>query len=366
MRLLTADKTGLHAGLAAMADEATVYGVKRKGTGFAYGRLSAEDDLRLDYDITLLPPNKYWLPEETPLFRYEPPPKARTLPAGQSGPAIVIGVHPYDLHALKTLDAVFLGYGPDDSYKARREANVIVGVDCLHPWPYAFAPSMGTALPPEGLFDLWLTDLGDAYLIEAATEKGSALCKRYLKTRVAAKTAAPRRDELRAEALGRYRLRLDVPAAEIPRVLDAGWDSPMWEELGRKCFSCASCTMTCPTCVCFRIMDRNAADGTSGCACAGGIAACSTASPRWRAEKTSALRARKGCVTGCTARGNICWSVGAPRAASAAAAASTPASSTSQAPSTRGTAWRKRRQEGRLEAGGRARHLPSEVRRSRD
>ncbi len=264
MRLLTADKTGLHAGLAAMADEATVYGVKRKGTGFAYGRLSAEDDLRLDYDITLLPPNKYWLPEETPLFRYEPPPKARTLPAGQSGPAIVIGVHPYDLHALKTLDAVFLGYGPDDSYKARREANVIVGVDCLHPWPYAFAPSMGTALPPEGLFDLWLTDLGDAYLIEAATEKGSALCKRYLKTRVAAKTAAPRRDELRAEALGRYRLRLDVPAAEIPRVLDAGWDSPMWEELGRKCFSCASCTMTCPTCVCFRIMDRNAADGTSG------------------------------------------------------------------------------------------------------
>ena len=123
---------------------------------------------------------------------------------------------------------------------------------------------MGTALAPEGLFDLWLTDFGDAYLIETATEKGAALCKRYLKTRAATRAAVPRRDELRAEALGRYRLRLDVPAADIPRVLDAGWDSPMWEELGRKCFSCASCTMTCPTCVCFRVVDRNTIDGTSG------------------------------------------------------------------------------------------------------
>ena len=90
---------------------AAAYGVKRKGTGFAYGRLSGEDELRLELrSITLLPPNKYWLPEETPLFRYEGR-RRRRFPfwAGRGGPAIVIGVHPYDLHALKTLDAVFLG-----------------------------------------------------------------------------------------------------------------------------------------------------------------------------------------------------------------------------------------------------------------
>jgi len=250
-----------------MAGETAVYGVRQRGPGFAYGRLSPDDELRLDYDITLLPPNKYWLPQETVLLRYELLPRARAMPAAGCEPAVIVGIHPYDLHALKTLDAVFLGYGPDDAYAARRRANAVVGVDCLSPWPYAFAPSMGTALPPQGLFDLWLTDLGDEYLIEAATPKGAALCKRYVGASTARKAVAGRRDEVRKEALGRYRLSLDVPPEQVPRVLDAGWDSPMWEDLGKKCFSCASCTMTCPTCVCFAVFDRNAVDQASGVRC---------------------------------------------------------------------------------------------------
>ena len=123
---------------------------------------------------------------------------------------------------------------------------------------------MGTALPPEGLFDLWLTGVGDEYVIEIATQKGSGLCKRYIEAAPAGAPAVGRRAETRRDALGRYRLSLDVSPEEVARVLDAGWDSPMWDELGRKCFSCASCTMTCPTCVCFRMFDRIEIDQTSG------------------------------------------------------------------------------------------------------
>ena len=30
----------------------------------------------------------------------------------------------------------------------------------------------------------------------------------------------------------------------------------MWSELGEKCFSCGSCTMVCPTCVCYNVKDN--------------------------------------------------------------------------------------------------------------
>ena len=62
----------------------------------------------------------------------------------------------------------------------------------------------------------------------------------------------------------RYKKSLDLSPQEVPAALDQGWNSPMWEELGRKCFSCGSCTMVCPTCVCFDVIDRNEIDQKTG------------------------------------------------------------------------------------------------------
>ena len=114
---------------------------------------------------------------------------------------------------------------------------------------------MGTALPPN-LFDLWLSDLGDEYLVEVGSVKGSGMLKRYFETRNATEDQVLQRDSRRQESLQRYKLALDVSPDKIPEVLDGGWDSPMWAELGQKCFSCGSCTVVCPTCVCFDARDR--------------------------------------------------------------------------------------------------------------
>ena len=61
-RFVTTDKAKLDDAFSKMAAESIVYGVKQIGAGYAYGRLHPDDELRLDYDISLLPPNKYWLP----------------------------------------------------------------------------------------------------------------------------------------------------------------------------------------------------------------------------------------------------------------------------------------------------------------
>jgi formate hydrogenlyase subunit 6/NADH:ubiquinone oxidoreductase subunit I len=238
-----------------MIHENVVYGVRRKDPGFAFDRVFAAEELRLDYDITLLPPTTYLLPPRDTLIEFSFDKEESVHAQAEPQPCIILGIHPYDLHAVKLLDAVFGGNRVDLHYRARRNATLIIGIDCLYPWPYSFAASMGTALPPR-IFDLWLTDLGGEFLMEAGTSRGDDLCKKYFNGRTARTALIQERDRLREESLSRYRLALEFPPQEIPGILDKGWDSPLWEELGEKCFSCGSCTMVCPTCVCFDVQDR--------------------------------------------------------------------------------------------------------------
>jgi len=255
MSIVAVRKTDFTSSVQDMIHENVVYGVKEKHPGFAFDRLFAAEELRLDYDITLLPPNKYLLPPQEALVEFTFDPEAHIRARAEPRPCIILGVHPYDLHAVKLLDAVFAGNRVDVHYRARRNATTIIGADCLHPWPYSLAASMGTALPPK-IFDLWLTDLGTEFLMEVGTSRGDDLCKRYFNAKSAPNALLEQRDRLRKESLERYQLAVKVPPREIPGVLDKGWDNPLWEELGKKCFSCGSCTMVCPTCVCFDVQDR--------------------------------------------------------------------------------------------------------------
>jgi ferredoxin len=209
----------------------------------------------LDHDTTVLPPNQYLLPPTDSLITFALGPEPSVSGRADTAARIILGIHPYDLHAVKLLDAVFTGNLIDVNYRSRRTATILVGVDCLNPWPYSFAASMGTALPPR-IFDLWLTDLGDEYLIETGSSRGRDLMERYIKSRKASDGHVRQRGKLRQEAAEKYQLSLHVSPEEIPWILDKGWESPMWEELGQKCFSCGSCTMVCPTCVCFDVRDK--------------------------------------------------------------------------------------------------------------
>jgi ferredoxin len=238
-----------------MMEENEILGVKQKTPGFIFERLFSPEELRLDYDISLLPPNRYFIPSKESLIKFNLISKISHASETAIRPCIILGIHPYDLHAIKILDAVYTGNVVDTNYLIRRKAALIIGVDCLNPWPYSFAASMKTAMPPR-LFDLWLSDLGDNYLIEVGSVKGNGLLRRYFKTASVAEAQIEQRDVQRKESLLRYKLALDFPPEKIPEVLDKSWQNVMWTELGQKCFSCGSCTMVCPTCVCFEVQDK--------------------------------------------------------------------------------------------------------------
>src|SRR3990170_6831401 len=77
-----------------------VVGVKSKGSKYAFGPLESADELRLDYDITLLPPKKYFFPQRETLFSFDVATGVFTEASTVVKPKVIVGVSPYDLVAL--------------------------------------------------------------------------------------------------------------------------------------------------------------------------------------------------------------------------------------------------------------------------
>ena len=239
-----------------------VMGVQAQGERFVFDVLKSADDLRLDYDVTILPPKKFLLPQVETLLTYTIPAEYKS--QYDNGQMILLGVHPYDMVAINQLDILFSQDEYDTHYMCRRRNMTIVACDVAKPSKNVFAASMGTATVHEG-YDVLLTDIGDGYVIETATDKGESLFKG-----AAGLAKASSGDEAARKAVwdkNKVELNkhpLKCKPSDIPALLEKAYTHPVWEEKARTCFSCGSCNTTCPTCYCFDVQDDVSWDRTTG------------------------------------------------------------------------------------------------------
>ena len=261
MTIRMLDRESLHSWTEALIARGRVVGVQARGDHFVFDELTRASDLRLDYDTTILPPKKYFLPQEEALLRFEGDSYQSVL---ELEPFVLLGVHPYDMVAINQMDTLFAQGVPDKHYLARREAATIVVVDMENSSEHCFAGSMGTAVVKDG-FDALLTRVGEHYVLDARTAKGREL--------LAFISDAPVAD--RAARLGRVRVwernrrsmnnyELMVNPADLPELLSHAYDDALWEERAELCFSCGACNLVCPTCYCFDVQDVLNIDTASG------------------------------------------------------------------------------------------------------
>ncbi|HOT71727.1 MAG TPA: 4Fe-4S dicluster domain-containing protein [Anaerohalosphaeraceae bacterium] len=226
-----------------------------KDDRFAFGPLSSPADLRLDYDVTILPPKKYVLPQVEPLLEFEVFGPYQSVYEGK--PMILLGVHPYDLAAILQTDELFRQGYYDKHYMDRRKQITIIALDVVRPSINVFASSMGTATISKG-YDILLTVLKDgSILADAATDKGQELL------RLAGASAPASEADLKARkavwdynAAGLNKHVLLCKPSFLPKLLEQHYNHPVWEEKARLCYSCGSCNMVCPTCYCFDVQDQ--------------------------------------------------------------------------------------------------------------
>ena len=236
--------------------EGPVVGPVAKEDRFVFAELDSVEDLRMDYPITLLSPKKFFFPQFETLLRYKMGDAVELEPVAESQPCVILGAHPCDIAAISLLDAVFSEREGDPNFLARRNRAVIIGLDCNKPCDeYQFCLDMGSLTQREGA-DLFLTDLGDRYFAEVLTDRGKAL----LDAAASAATPASSDDfaarqaveEQKAKAFHR---KLPFDVKYLPEILEESYDSLIWEAVGRRCFSCGSCNLVCPTCYCFDVND---------------------------------------------------------------------------------------------------------------
>lgn len=231
-----------------------VFGVQAKGEKFDFGVLEKAENLRLDYDVTLQAPRKYFLPPEEVLMSFE-------VGVGNyethfdSETFVLVGVHPYDVAAIGQMDVVFDSDNKDNHYFERRDNATIIACDVVTASKNVFASSMGTATIEKG-FDVLLTDIGDDYAVEIGTPKGQDLMEKGKLVDADSDDVAKRDKVQEGNKKGLNKHKLNCAPSDLPKLLDGAYEHAVWEEKAETCFSCGSCNQVCPTCYCFNVFDE--------------------------------------------------------------------------------------------------------------
>ena len=222
-------------------------------------RLERRGDARLfDYAVGPTSWKRFTFPPTLPLTvaRRDPGGRVSFAEAPREIPRVAfLGVRACELAALGIQDRVFLG-GPytDADYQARREAALVVAVQCVAPASTCFCTSMGTGPEVRSGHDLSLVELDEGFLASAGTPAGTALMAELPLQEPADGQLGAASDAL---AAARERIGDPVAATGLHDRLLAKLDSPRWAQVAERCLACTNCTMVCPTCFCNSIAQRS-------------------------------------------------------------------------------------------------------------
>jgi len=224
----------------------------RTGERVFFKELGPDDEVYLKSNPTNSP-KEFFLPYSEVLFEFKKTNDEFELkPNLESRERILFGIRPCDVHSLLLLDLISGGEFEDPYYKEKREKTTLVSFSCLEPMDGCFCTSFGTGPSLKDGADLLLTDIGDYYLAEPFTRKGEKIIKSKL-----FENATKRDKKIKDERIKKAEEKIQkLDLEKIPEKLASLFDDKLWDELSKRCISCAICTYLCPTCYCFDVIDE--------------------------------------------------------------------------------------------------------------
>jgi ferredoxin len=233
-------------------------GLEDEQEGGRYRLKPRGDDSLFSYAVGPHSFKRYLHPPLVTLFKARRENGSLTLEGGEEPPPryAFFGVRPCELAAIAIQDRVFLG-GPqkDPIYAARRQASVLIAVNCTRPGGTCFCASLGTGPRADGGFDLALTELTSAervLLAEVGSPRGAALLEKVPHRRADEEQVASADTLLRAAA---SRMGRTLETVGLEERLHARYDDAAWDAVGQRCLACTNCTQVCPTCFCTSVED---------------------------------------------------------------------------------------------------------------
>ncbi|HOX28752.1 MAG TPA: 4Fe-4S dicluster domain-containing protein [bacterium] len=231
----------------------------RQGDHTAYARIKKPGDAALDILLTRMPLKEFFLPKTECLLKYtnlEGGGVEVSDPDPLNQERVVFGARPCDASSLPIMDKVFTWDYNDSLYLARRDKTTIVSIACESPAASCRCESVGISPSAKDGSDVLLTPIGDAYTVDAVTEKGEKLVALWGSKLSDASDA----DAAKAAAFKPALPGHQTDTASLRGKLKAKFETPAWAEQTMKCVGCGACAYLCPTCHCFDIVDEK-----SGC-----------------------------------------------------------------------------------------------------
>jgi len=241
-------KSKVNQALDMLAKEATVLVPMNVDGVSKFAPWGTEGELALDIVNTLLPPKDALFPQTEKMYKYKVGAEtAEVKEVTDSDKQVVFGLRSCDMHSIDCMDAVFLTKGYVDNFYSRKRENLTtIAINCTKSNPTCFCDSMGVDPNNAASADMQLIDIGDAYVVEARTEKGKAVEALWQPLLEAGEgTATPISCELKLDMAG------------LPAKLRGMFESDIWNDGYQACIGCGTCTYICPTCYCFDINAEN-------------------------------------------------------------------------------------------------------------
>jgi sulfhydrogenase subunit beta (sulfur reductase) len=151
----------------------------------------------------------------------------------------------------------------DPAYRSRREGAFVVAVNCGQAGHTCFCASMGTGPRAASGFDLLLTELvvfgRHDFVMEAGSSRGAEVAAEVPhrpatdEDRQAVEALLQRATETQGRSLD---------TRGVKELLYRHYEDPHWDEVARRCLTCANCTMVCPTCFCATVEDKSDLTGS--------------------------------------------------------------------------------------------------------
>ncbi len=240
-----------------LAENHEIYGPIERDGVIVFDRIARANEMAHYIGSNMLP-LKYFLhkPMET-IFYVK---KAKDFEVKEAEVAetkqVLFAVHSCDVNAMLYLDKVFTGDFYDPYYAKRRENTFIVALNCTEIAENCLCTSVGAGpyLEDEG-FDLLLTNLGDRYTMKIGSEKGRAVVRR-MGLRMATMEELDLKNRKIQIAIDQMPKDKFIDTRDLPEILNREFDNPYWEKVKDDCLSCGNCTMVCPTCYCYDVIDK--------------------------------------------------------------------------------------------------------------
>ena len=223
-----------------------------------FAQIGNSEQLALDYCTTMIGPRSFIYPSVQQLFTIDRETNAYT--TTDSGPArtqLIFAIHPCDMHAITVLDRTFLGPNKDFYYAKRRRETHTVVLNCNKACDQGFCASMRTGpfLQLTEGFDVVMTALDGGYLLEAGSRRGQELIETAPGLKKTRRARLYEKSQLEERATASFTKSLKIEG--LPELLLQTVEHPVYKEVAdARCLGCSNCVMVCPTCFCYKVIDR--------------------------------------------------------------------------------------------------------------